>query len=219
MPIVDGEIPPGMRLNIDAIARRLGVSQTPVREALQRLESDDLLEYTPGRGYRISPMLDLVGLRSVFEFRFLVEPWAARSVAADRLANPAKALDTELKNFEKRASKDGDLRQEMLGHDARFHDMILRAAGNEVVRLAYAQTHCHLHVFRLYEVDIHGAITIEEHRKIWSAIRACDPEGADRAMTEHIRNSYDRSSRAFGEIDSGSDPLDPVDVQERRIVE
>ena len=197
MPIVDGEIAPGTRINIDAVARDLGVSQTPVREALQRLEADDLLVYTPGRGYRTTPMLDLAGLRSVFEFRLLVEPWAARTAASDRLANPAAALDEEIGSFEKAASEDGDVRQQMLSHDTRFHDMILSAAGNEVVRHAYAQTHCHLHVFRLYPVDIDGTLTIIEHRTIWEAIKAGDANGAEEAMANHIRNSYQRSARAF----------------------
>lgn len=197
MPIVDGEIPPGTRINIDAVARELGVSQTPVREALQRLEADDLLVYTPGRGYRTTPVLDLAGLRSVFEFRLLVEPWAARSVATDRLANPASALDHELASFERVAGHGRDVRQELLLHDTRFHDMILAAVGNEVVRQAYAQTHCHLHVFRLYHVDTDGAITVAEHRRIWAAVRACDPAEAERAMTEHIKSSYARSARVF----------------------
>ena len=114
MPIVDGAIAPGTRINIDAVARDLGVSQTPVREALQRLEADDLLMYTPGRGYRTTPMLDLAGLRSVFEFRLLVEPWAARTAASDRLANPAADLDEEISSFEKAAASQGDVRQQML---------------------------------------------------------------------------------------------------------
>lgn len=197
MPIVDGEIAPGTHIKIDAVARDLGVSQTPVREALQRLEGDGLLIYTPGRGYRTTPVIDLAGLRSLFEFRLLIEPWAARSVATDRLANPAAALDQELRSFERLAARAGDARQGMLVHDARFHDMILAVTGNEVVRQAFAQTHCHLHVFRLYAVDTAGAITIEEHRKIWRAIKACDPDAAEAAMRDHIHNSFERSARAF----------------------
>lgn len=199
MPILDGEIPPGERINIDAVARRLGVSQTPVREALQRLEGDDLLIYTPGRGYRTTPMLDLAGLRAVYEFRLLVEPWAARAAAGDRLTNPAHALDEELVDFEGVAAAQEDVRQGLLGHDSRFHDLILTAAGNPVVRQAYSQTHCHLHVFRLYQVDANGEITIEEHRRIWRAIRDGDPDAAETAMTEHIKNSYGRSAVAFQE--------------------
>ena len=85
----------------------------------------------------------------------------------------------------------------MLSHDTRFHDMILSAAGNEVVRHAYAQTHCHLHVFRLYPVDIDGTLTISEHRTIWEMLKARDPDGAEEAMANHIRSSYQRSARAF----------------------
>ena len=54
----------------------------------------------------------------------------------------------------------GDLRQDLVAHDTRFHDTILAAAGNTVVRHAFAQTHCHLHTFRLYPADVDGAITV-----------------------------------------------------------
>lgn len=211
VPIVDGKIPPGTRINIDAVARDLGISQTPVREALQRLEADDLLVYTPGRGYRTTPMLDLAGLRSLFEFRLLVEPWAARAAASDRLANPAAALDAELASFEKVAHGSEYVRQQMLAHDTRFHDMILAAAGNEVVRRAYAQTHCHLHVFRLHAVDVDGTLTIAEHRTVWEAIRAGDPSGAEEAMASHIRNSYQRSAPVFDGRAPAVEPLGRAD--------
>jgi DNA-binding GntR family transcriptional regulator len=205
MPILDGELPPGSRINIDAVARKLGVSQTPVREALQRLEGDALLVYTPGKGYRTTETLDLAGLRSVFEFRLLIEPWAARSAAADRLTNPADQLDEELTAFESAASEKKDVRQQLLLHDTRFHDIVLAATENEVVRQAYTQVHCHLHVFRLYQVDENGLITIEEHRKIWEAIRACDADAAEHEMLSHIKNSYARSAQAFSVPSPGPD--------------
>jgi len=215
--ILDGAIPPGTRINIDAVARDLGVSQTPVREALQRLEGDDLLVYTPGRGYWTTPTLDLAGLRSLFEFRLLIEPWEARSAAVDRLANPGHTLDLELTSFERRAKDEGDVRQHMLAHDTRFHTEILAAAGNPVVEQAYAQTHCHLHVFRLYSVDLDGAITIAEHREIWRAIQACEPDEAERVMAEHIRRSFERSARAFN-AQSPVEPLNHGEPQRNRMV-
>jgi DNA-binding GntR family transcriptional regulator len=97
--ILEGEIAPGTRINIDAVSRSLGVSQTPVREVLQRLEGDNLVVYNPGRGYSTTPLLDLAELRSLFEFRLLVEPWAARPAAVDRLANPSAALEKEITAF------------------------------------------------------------------------------------------------------------------------
>jgi DNA-binding GntR family transcriptional regulator len=195
--IVDSEIPPGTRMNIDAIARRLGVSQTPVREALQRLEGDNLVVNSPGRGYSTTPLLEPPELRSLFEFRLLVEPWAARSVAVDRLANPGPALASELDTFERTVAAGGDVRQDLVAHDTRFHDTILRATGNTVVQQAFAQTHCHLHIFRLYPADVEGSVTVTEHRQVCDAIRNCEPEAAERAMADHIRNSFARFAQAF----------------------
>lgn len=214
--ILDGEIAPGTRINIDAVARSLGVSQTPVREVLQRLEGDNLVVYNPGRGYSTTPLLGLPELRSLFEFRLLVEPWAARAAAVDRLANPAGTLEKELAGFRdamKRSSK--DLRQDLVAHDTRFHDAILAASGNPVVRHAFAQTHCHLHTFRLYPADVDGAITVAEHTAVREAIEACDPERAEAAMITHIRNSFDRFAQAFeGELA----PLEDSGPPRRRIV-
>lgn len=213
--ILEGEIAPGTRINIDGVARSLGVSQTPVREVLQRLEGDNLVVYNPGRGYSTTPLLDLPELRSLFEFRLLVEPWAARAAAVDRLANPAAALEKELAGFRDTMKSAGDLRQDLVAHDTRFHDTILAASGNPVVRHALAQTHCHLHTFRLYPADVDGAITVAEHTAVRDAIEACDPERAEAAMTTHIRNSFDRFAQAFkGELE----PLGDSGPPRRRII-
>lgn len=195
--ILKGEIAPGTRINIDAVSRSMGVSQTPVREVLQRLEGDNLVVYSPGRGYSTTPLLDLAALRSLFEFRLLVEPWAARSAAVDRLANPGADLEKELSDFRETMKTSGDLRQDLVSHDTRFHDTIFAAAGNPVVRHAFAQTHCHLHTFRLYPADVDGAITVAEHSAVREAIRACLPGRAEEAMAEHIRNSFTRFAQAF----------------------
>ena len=197
--ILDGEITPGTRINIDAVSRRLGVSHTPVREALQRLEGDNLLRYYPSRGYSTTPLLSLAELRSLFEFRLLVEPWAARSAAVERLSNPSGALRSELAALERHVDDTANLRQDLVAHDARFHDLILAAAGNHVVQQAYVQTHCHLHMFRLYPADWDGRITLVEHQGIHAAIADRDPGAAENAMSEHIRSSFYRFARAFDE--------------------
>ncbi len=196
--ILDGDMAPGTRINIDAVSRRLGVSQTPVREALQHLEGDNLLVYYPGRGYSTTPLLSLPELRSLFEFRLLVEPWAARSAAVDRLSNPSAALRTELEVLERQVDDTVNVRQDLLAHDARFHDLILASAGNPVVQQAYVQTHCHLHMFRLYPSDLDSEVTLMEHRGIRDAIAAADPVAAEEAMSAHLRSSFHRFARAFG---------------------
>jgi DNA-binding GntR family transcriptional regulator len=205
MLIVDGGIAPGERMNIERIAREHDMSPTPVREALRQLESEGLVVYSPGRGYRTTPVLDLTGLRAVFEFRMLVEPWAARSAAADRMTNPAQELAALLSRFESDARSGGDVRQAMLVHDTNFHKTVLAATDNPVVQQAYRQTHCHLHVFRFHRVDLSGEATIAEHRAIWRAVKACDPDAAEIEMSEHIRHSYERSVRSVRPADGPSE--------------
>jgi DNA-binding GntR family transcriptional regulator len=195
--IVEGDIPPETRLNIDAISRESGISQTPVREALQRLEGDGLVVSQPARGYSTTPMLDLDGLTSLFEFRFLIEPWTARAAAVDTLTNPAPELEHEIETFQKAIDEGGDIRREMLTHDTRFHNAIIAASRNPTVAQAYLQTHCHLHVFRLYSVDLDGSETMAEHRAIWEAVRDCRPDDAETLMAQHIKHSFRRSSAAF----------------------
>jgi len=195
--ILEGDISPGTRINIDAVSRRVGVSQTPVREALQRLEGDNLLVYSPGRGYSTTPLLNMAELRSLFEFRLLIEPWAARSAAVDRLSNPSAALGRELEALERSIESAGTMRQDLVAHDARFHDMILASAGNPVVQQAYAQTHCHLHLFRLHPADVEGRITLLEHQDVRDAIAAADPAAAEEVMRAHIHNSFQRFAHAF----------------------
>lgn len=205
--IMSGEIAPDSRINIEAISRTFGVSQTPVREALQRLEGDNLIVYAPGRGYSTTALLDLQGLHDLFEFRLLVEPWAARAVAVDRLSNPGTQLLHELERFIGTTAPDQDLRQDMVAHDARFHELILTATGNPVISQAYAQTHCHLHIFRLYPRDLDRAGTVEEHRLIANAVANADPETAEQAMSDHIKNSFGRFSQAF-DVDAGPTTLE-----------
>lgn len=195
--VIFGEIPPQTHINIDATARRLGASQTPVREALQRLEGDGLVLSVPNRGYTTTATLTTAGLRDLFEFRLLIEPWAARKAATDPLTNPADAAARELEKFELASSTGEDVTQAMLQHDAAFHLHILQAAGNATVCTAYEQTHCHLHLFRLYRPGIDAAVTLQEHREIWQALKESDAEAAAQSMIDHIRNSFQRYIQAY----------------------
>jgi DNA-binding GntR family transcriptional regulator len=94
----------------------------------------------------------------------------------------------------------------MVAHDARFHELILTATGNPVIGQAYAQTHCHLHIFRLYPRDLDRDATVDEHRRIANAVASADPETAEQAMAEHIKNSFGRFRQAF-DVTPGSPTL------------
>ncbi|MFP5316232.1 MAG: GntR family transcriptional regulator [Actinomycetes bacterium] len=200
--ILDLQLPPDGKINIDALARELGVSQTPIREALSQLEGDRLIVKTPGKGYRTTALLDTAELRELFEFRLLVEPWAARAAAVNRLINPARTLRASLDEFESGTAQEGNVRHQLVAHDTVFHDRILSASSNEFALHAYRATHCHLHLFRLHPADYQGTTTVEEHRGIVDAIAACDPDAAEEAMHGHLIGAYHRFAEAFDQDDA-----------------
>lgn len=187
--ILDHEIPPATKINIHHISAQLGLSPTPVREALRLLQGDNLLDATSNKGYTTTPLLDRDQMRSLFEFRLLVEPWAAGMAAVNSLRNPAGVLEAELQQFNKSPES---ARHVGFGHDDRFHRAIVQATGSPSVIHAYEQSHCHLHLFRLYHLNTDWEVAISEHRVIHQAIAAKDSELAEKAMRQHLHNSYNR---------------------------
>lgn len=200
--ILTNAIPPDTKLTIDKLARELGVSHTPVREALQRLEGDRLVYAKKPRGLWTTPLLDKRELCNLIEVRLLMEPWAAKEAATDRASNPGRLLHDEIDRFmaETETVTDDLI---MAPHDTLFHDIILNSIGNNFLRNAYSQLHAHLHLYRIHAVDLHGDQTIEEHRAIADAICRQDSRDAEKAMRTHLLAALDR----FG---TGLDGLEEV---------
>src|SRR5882672_2172962 len=79
--IMSLRLPPDTRVSVDSLARELGVSQTPIREALSMLEANGLVSKRHFAGYATSPRMGRAQLDELFEFRLLIEPHAARKAA------------------------------------------------------------------------------------------------------------------------------------------
>ncbi len=220
--LLNHTIAPGEHINIDALSRELEVSQTPVREALARLESDDLVVKQPLRGYTATELLTVTQLDDLFQFRLLIEPWSAEKAAARFDFNGHQELRAELE----RGAAVGNLDMArayaaMSEHDARFHELIARLSGSEFVRDAFVRTHCHLHLFRLYQagqaqqeaagedsafVDTlfslyyqptTGFLAFREHEAIAQAVLSGDTESARIRMHDHIQSSRERFAPAM----------------------
>ena len=191
--IIDAVREPGTRLNIEAVARSLDVSPTPVREALVRLEADGLVVKEPLRGWSITPPLDTDALRDLYELRLLIEPWAAGRAARRCTDDDRDRLRAELETcpVAPRGQTFDDYRA-ILEHDARFHDLLLEVAGNAEVRAAFARTNCHLHIFRLTYGENMGDQALHEHHDVVDAVIAGDAKTAERAMRRHLTQARDR---------------------------
>jgi DNA-binding GntR family transcriptional regulator len=196
--IMDHVVEPGARLSIDRLARDLGVSQTPTREALARLEADGLVTKTALKGYSISPVLSRRELDDLFGLRLLLEPWAAAEAATRGDETLAAGITAELARFTEAPAEGGyDRYQAVANHDARFHDLLLAAAGNEAVRQAFERTHCHLHIFRLYYAGGMDGAALREHRQVAEAVIAGDAAAARSTMASHLEASRARLLVAY----------------------
>jgi DNA-binding GntR family transcriptional regulator len=192
--LMDHAIKPGERVSIDGLARTLKVSQTPIREALARLESDELVIRKPLTGYSATPVLTLGQLVELYEFRFLVEPKAIELATQKLTADQEEALREELAQV--KAISTGSTYsayKEVIAHDTRFHQLIVRLSGNTFLENAYLKTHCHLHLFRLNPTTQKiQSQALREHGEIVRAISSRNPQKAREAMVEHLENSRAR---------------------------
>ncbi|NRP72841.1 HTH-type transcriptional regulator McbR [Ensifer psoraleae] len=193
------EIAPGARIPIDVLARELGVSQTPIREALSRLEREGLVRKEHLIGYSAAPQWTRKQFEDLYAFRLLIEPEAARLAAINMTPEALQQLENSAADMgHGEAPVDRNTRYSRFARaDAQFHDAILKIAGNDVIRSTLSNQHVHLHIFRLM---FHTRVTqeaLEEHENLLAAFRARDPQGAYDTMRVHIERSRDRLLSAF----------------------
>lgn len=198
--ILEHRLAPEDRLNIDALARELDVSPTPVREALARLESEGLVRKRPLAGYTVSPLLTRDEFNDMFDMRIVLEGSAARWAAERAGAEARAAVTAEAGAPFPAAETDQDGRRSharFTARDARFHDVIAAGAGNPLLRDAITRLHAHLHLHRLYFPYAETHTTLGEHRRIATAVADRDPAAASAAMLAHLTAARDRHLRAF----------------------
>ena len=196
-------IEPGSRVTIDALARELRVSQTPIRDALNRMEADGLVVRVPHAGYRIPPQITRERFEDMVEIRLLLEPAAARHAAERASSEQVSGLRRMLDDMAELVEGDRHVAYGAFGlRDAAFHDLVADSAGNQVVREALARLHTHVHLFRLlYDAEV-TFLAMGEHEEVLGAIAARDPDAAAYAMRRHILLSRDRFRRLFDESDA-----------------
>jgi len=190
--IFDQRVPPDSTMSIDALALELGVSQTPVREALVRLEGDGLVTKGANGRYRTAPLLDEAMFEHLYEARLQLEPFAAAQAA--RRISGAEIEVLRRADAEMQQAPTGALSAEygrFAAIDARFHDTVAAASGNPFVRDAIERLHSHHALARLYGRHgvVDAAAAVGEHQSILHAIERGDGEAAERRMRSHIERS------------------------------
>ena len=183
--ILDNTLPPGFMAPEPDIAARLGMSRTPVREALITLQGEGLVELIPRRGVRVLP-ISANDMREIYELLTLLEPEAAADVAgqADN-AETVAALDESTTRMEK-ALRAGDLEGWALADDD-FHRELLRAKGNQRLLAFVNNLFDQAHRARMVTLRLRALPwqSTEEHRAILTAITAGNARQARSIFRRH----------------------------------
>lgn len=196
--IMDGTLQPGMPLRLASLATALGISQTPLRESLARLEGQGLVIRLPMRGFNVAEPLSPEELDELMDARLVLEPAIAGRAASRATTDQIEQL-TEV--LDRSAAVDLGPRfddyRAYLDLSAEFHDLIGTTSGNRFLRRAVDSLPIHIQRFRLFgEEGVNDRdVAIAEHREILDAISCHDVERAARAMREHIGAVRARSAK------------------------
>jgi DNA-binding GntR family transcriptional regulator len=191
--IVAGKYTPGEWLRQEDISTQLGVSQTPVREALDLLVSVGLAERVPYRGVRV-PEWSAEEVVDAYILRLILESAAARMAALNITTERLRALEQIVEQTKGLTTLDDMSTQRQL--NKRFHLLLADASGNIQMSKMYEMVSNLFPDWRLYEymfrhpelLEVELAREYQEHCAIYEAIAAGDPEWAARQVVQHIRN-------------------------------
>lgn len=188
--ILKGELKPGERLMEIQLAQRLGVSRTPVREAIRKLELEGLAIMIPRRGAIVAD-ITVKDLEDVLEVRASLEELAARKACDYITDEQLRDLKKAAADFKK--SVESDRLLDCVEADMAFHEIIYAATGNKRLQQMLTNLREQMYRYRLeYLKDkrMHRLL-VEEHDTIRRAIRKKDKEKAGSAMRVHIDNQKD----------------------------
>ncbi|HEX7548624.1 MAG TPA: GntR family transcriptional regulator [Candidatus Methylomirabilis sp.] len=183
--IAQGRIPPAARLLELSLAREMGTSRAPVREALSQLEREGLVVKEPNRGARVVELTEEM-VREVASLRGLLEGFAA-SLAAERLTpTEFKTLDAILLDMDG-AAQQGEYAR-LVELDYQFHAFICRASGHrtlyETWTVISGKVRLYLSTTNLMYRDLKAVV--RGHGEILAALRSRDTARANRVMQEHL---------------------------------
>jgi DNA-binding GntR family transcriptional regulator len=186
--IISGALEPGALHNEKRLAEALGVSRTPVREALLELSRESMVSFVPGKGVEICKFT-AKQVREVFEIRRIIEGYIIKKIAARLSDSDIREIDRNINNQEKMLSSTDRLA--FIEYDKQFHLYLASKIGNQQIEsiLDNLRDQMHLMGVRAIEDDSRMKQVIEEHRAIFSGLKAGNPIEAFNALITHLENT------------------------------
>ena len=187
--VLSGHFNPGERLTEEHLAKKLGVSRTPVREALHKLESEGLIKALETRGFIVSrDSKDEV--EELFELRAILEGYALRIISERISKEDLERLNGFIERAENALKRERI--EEVFKWNTKFHDT-LHGIVVEKKRLHRLLVNIRKYVLRYRRDTLQypdgGKRTVDGHRKILLALRLKDPDLCERMMREHIQEA------------------------------
>ncbi len=185
--ILRGELKPGQRLMEIHLADRLGVSRTPVREAVRKLEQEGLVQMIPRRGAVVANITE-EDLRDVLEVRKVLECLAMELVCRRRTEEDLTALKQALDDF-RREIRSGE-QSRIAVCDVVFHELIYEMTGNQRLIQILNSMRGPMYRYRMeyLKEEEKRTMLVEEHLDMVSAIENRDVRAAKKIITQHISN-------------------------------
>ncbi|MHB8172417.1 MAG: GntR family transcriptional regulator [Thermincolia bacterium] len=186
--IINGNLKPGERMMEIQLAEEMGVSRTPVREAIRKLELEGFVVMVPRKGAYVAS-ISIKDIADVFEIRAALESLAA-GLAAERIT------EDELESMERslvrvaEATEANDL-ESLINMDTDFHEILYKASRNERLVQIISNLREQIQRFRTTSLAHPGRmkVALEEHKQIVEAISQRDVEAARNLAREHIENA------------------------------
>lgn len=209
--IITGSLTPGDRLMEIQLAETLGVSRTPVREAIRKLELEGFVVMIPRKGAYVAD-ISMKDIADVFEIRAALEGLAAQ-LAAERIT------DEEIEQLERLLVEIGRCIEEkdvaaLVAADTRFHEMLYRASRNDRLQQILTLLREQIQAFRARTLahKERMRIALEEHRGLVEAVTQRDPELARRLAQEHIESAENSLMNLIAKEDSGTKRRPPASM-------
>ena len=199
--ILSSVLRPGERLHVHQLAEQLGVSLTPVRNAVQLLEAEGLVEVRPRSGTFVASM-SADDVRETFAIRRALECLAVEAAATELTEEELATLQNLHERMRRPVSSEASKKQHELDN-AEFHLTILRAAHNRKLLEMYQALNAHIRIARIHAGESTWERRLQqeqrEHQAILKALAARDAERAVAAMREHIERSGESMLRSLAE--------------------
>jgi len=186
--ILEGRVEPGDVLLEEQLARELGTSRTPVREALIELRNEGLVEAKANRR-AVVRAYDQAQLQDIYALRAVLEAHAARLTAARATAPTVQELESSVERFGQIARQKGDVVNELVAENLVFHGLIAEATGVPRLHKMIDQVMVIPKRYRAYAAYApdHRETVEDDHRAIAAAIKARDGDLAAGLMERHVR--------------------------------